>query len=182
MCSRLGTSASGGALVRCCAGASSARANLIGRSLAEVRLTQGSERREQFAVTGLIEEVAQAARLEANARGITFTVMPVEDGIAIEADRQVLSSVIGNLLQNAFKFTRPRTVVTLRVGTSVDRVLIEIEDECGGLPGTLPVCSARSTNEARTEAGLGLGLAYSRGPSKRIADESMRAPLQAAAA
>jgi hypothetical protein len=37
----------------------------------------------------------------------------------IEADRQVLTAVVGNLLQNAFKFTRPRTV-TLRVGTSAD--------------------------------------------------------------
>ena len=52
----------------------------------------------------------------------------------IEADRQVLASVVGNLLQNAFKFTRPGTTVTLRVGASAERVLIEIQDECGGLP------------------------------------------------
>ena len=46
--------------------------------------------------------------------------------MAIEADRQVLAAVVGNLLQNAFKFTRPRTTVTLRVGASAKRVLIEI--------------------------------------------------------
>ncbi len=60
--------------------------------------------------------------------------MPVEDGVAIEADRQVLAAVVMNLLQNAFKFTRPRTTVTLRVGASADRVLLEVQDECGGLP------------------------------------------------
>ena len=55
--------------------------------------------------------------------------------MAVEADRQVLAAVVGNLLQNAFKFTRPRTTVTLSVGASAERVLIEIQDECGGLPG-----------------------------------------------
>ncbi len=54
--------------------------------------------------------------------------------MAIEADRQVLAAVVMNVLQNAFKFTRPRTTVTLRVGASAERVLIEIQDECGGLP------------------------------------------------
>ena len=41
--------------------------------------------------------------------------MPVEDGVVIEADRQTLAAVVGNLLQNAFKFTQPRTNVTLRL-------------------------------------------------------------------
>ena len=88
--------------------------------------------------------------------------MPVEDGVAIEADRQVLSSVIENLLQNAFKFTRPRTVVTLRVAASADRVLIEIEDECGGLPGKTADLFRPFDQRGVDRSGLGLGLAYSR--------------------
>ena len=89
---------------------------LIHRSLAEARLTQGVQNREQFLVSGFIEELEPAATLDASARGITLIVMPVEEGVAIEADRQVLAAVVGNLLQNAFKFTRPHTTVTLRVG------------------------------------------------------------------
>src|SRR4029453_2201812 len=106
---------------------------LIGRSLAEVRLNQGVQNREPFLVSEFIGELAPAATLEANARGIGLTVVPVEDGVTIEADRQVLAAVVGNVLQNAVKFTRPRTTVTLRVGASAERVRIEIEDECGGL-------------------------------------------------
>ncbi len=64
---------------------------LIGRSLAEVRLTQSVQNREQFLVSEFIDELAPAATLEANARGIRLMVMPVEDGVAIEADRQVLA-------------------------------------------------------------------------------------------
>jgi len=137
--------------------------DLITRSLAEVRVRQGIQNREQISVAGFIEELAPAATLAANARGITLIVLPVEEGISIEGDRQVLGAVVMNLLQNAFKFTRPRTTVTLRTGASAERVLIEIQDECGGLPSgdvneLFRPFEQRSTNRT----GLGLGLAFSR--------------------
>jgi hypothetical protein len=136
---------------------------LIGRSLAEVRLTEGVQNLEQFPVAGFIEELAPAATLEANAKGIKLTVMPVEHGVAIKADRQVLGAVVGNLLQNAFKFTRPRTTVTLRVGASAERVLIEIQDECGGLPGgNVHELFHPFERRSADRTGLGLGLAFSR--------------------
>jgi signal transduction histidine kinase len=136
---------------------------LIGRSLAEVRLTQGVQNRARFPVSGFIQELEAAATLEANARGIRLIVMPVEDGVAIEADRQVLASVVGNLLQNAFKFTRPRTTVTLKVGASAERVLIEVQDECGGLPGgDVNVLFRPFEQRGADRTGVGLGLAFSR--------------------
>jgi signal transduction histidine kinase len=136
---------------------------LITRSLAEVRLTQDVQNREQFLVSKFIEEVASAATLEATARGIRLTVIPVEDGVAIEADRQILAAVVGNLLQNAFKFTRPRTTVTLRVGASAERVLIDVQDECGGLvTGNVDEFFRRFEQRSADRTGLGLGLAFSR--------------------
>jgi len=136
---------------------------LIGRSIAEVRLTQGIQNREQLLVSALVDEVAAAAVLDANARGITLSVLPVEAGVAIEADRQILTAVIGNLLQNAFKFTRPRSTVTLRVESSTDRVRIEVEDECGGLPGGNGQALFRPFEQRSADrTGLGLGLAFSR--------------------
>ena len=90
-------------------------------------------------------------------------MIPVEDGVAIEADRQVLAAVVGNLLQNAFKFTRPRTTVTLRVGASAERVLIEIQDECGGLPGgNVNELFRPFEQRSADRTGVGLGLAFSR--------------------
>ena len=136
---------------------------LISRSLGEARLTHGIQSREQFLVAGFIEEIASASTLEANARGIRLTVMPVEDGVAIEADRQVLAAVVGNLLQNAFKFTRPRTTITLRVGASAERVHIEIQDECGGLPsGNVDELFRPFEQRGADRTGVGLGLAFSR--------------------
>jgi len=136
---------------------------LISRSLAEVRLTQGVQNREQFLVSEFIEELAPAATLEANARGVGLMVVPAEGGVAIQADRQILAAVVGNLLQNAFKFTQRHTTVTLSVAASAERVLIEVEDECGGL-------AVENANElfrpfeqrSADRSGLGLGLAFSR--------------------
>ena len=108
--------------------------DLIARSLAEVRLTQGVQNGSNFSCPGSSKNSRRPQHWRQTPEGITLTVMPVEDGVAIEADRQVLAAVVMNLLQNAFKFTRPRTTVTLRVGASAERVLIEVQDECGGLP------------------------------------------------
>ena len=136
---------------------------LIRRSLAEVRLTQGVQNREPFLVSGFIDEIASAATLEANARSVRLTVLPVEDDVSIEADRQILAAVVGNLLQNAFKFTRPRTTVTLRVGATAERVVIEIQDECGGLPsGNVTELFRPFEQRSSDRTGVGLGLAFSR--------------------
>ena len=136
---------------------------LVSRSLAEVRLTQGIQNREPFLVAGFIDEIVSASALDASARGVRLTAAPVEDGVTIQADRQVLGAVVANVLQNALKFTRPRTTVTLRVGASAERVLIEIEDECGGLPGG-DVNELFRPFEQRSadRTGVGLGLAFSR--------------------
>ena len=136
---------------------------LISRSLAEVRLTQGLQNREEFSVAAFIEEVASAASLESSASGKHFIVMPVDDDAVIRADRQVLAAVLANLLQNAFKFTHSGTTVTLRVAVSVDRVLIEVEDECGGLLTGNPMTLFRPfEQQGANRTGLGLGLAFSR--------------------
>jgi hypothetical protein len=137
--------------------------DLIGRSLAEVRLTHGVQHPEPVLVSALIEDLAPAARLTANAQGITFTTLPIEQGVTIEADRHVLSAVLMNLLQNAFKFTRPHTTVTLRVDAGADRVLVEIQDECGGLPhGDVDELFRPFEQRSADRTGWGLGLAFSK--------------------
>ncbi len=136
---------------------------LITRSLAEVRLTQGIQNPERLVVATFINEVASASTLEANGRHVRLSVTPVEDGVEIRADRQILAAVVGNLLQNAFKFTKPRTTVTLSVHASPQRVLIEVRDECGGLAaGSVNELFLPFEQRSADRTGLGLGLAFSR--------------------
>jgi hypothetical protein len=136
---------------------------LVGRSLAEVRLTQGVQNKERFRVCEFIDELVPSAKIEAQSRGVTLAVMPIDNRATVEADRQVLAAVLSNLLQNAFKFTRPGTTVMLRVGASAERVLIEVQDECGGLVGGNVNELFRSFEQRGADrTGLGLGLAFSR--------------------
>jgi len=137
--------------------------SLIDRSLAEVRLRRGIQNLEAIPLATFVADVIAAATPDAHVRGLRLVVAPVDEGVAVEADRQVLSAVVSNLLHNAFKFTRPQTTVTLRVGNSEERVLIEIEDECGGLPSGNSDELFRPFEQRGTDrTGLGLGLAFSR--------------------
>jgi len=136
---------------------------LTGRSLAAVRLTEGAQNPVKFSVARFIDELAPAATMEGTARGIGLCVMPVDESVLVEADRQVLTAVVMNLLQNAFKFTRPGTTVVLSVGASSERVLIEIQDECGGLPsGNINELFRPFQQGGADRTGVGLGLAFSR--------------------
>jgi signal transduction histidine kinase len=136
---------------------------LIDRSLEEVRFTQGINTREPLLMSVLIDDVAHAAALDADAKRIKFVVTPIEDGVFVNADRQVLASALTNLLQNAMKFTRPGTTVTLTLVLHMDRVLIEVEDECGGLPdGTARDLFRPFTQRSSDRSGVGLGLAFAR--------------------
>ena len=133
---------------------------LIGRSLAEGRMTEQIHR-EPFLVGGFIDELAAAAALEAKTRGLILTVMPVEAGTAIKADREVLAAVVGDLLQNAFESTRPHTTVLLRVVAGAERVLIEIQNECSGFVDGTPNDLFPFEALGADRIGLGLGLAFS---------------------
>jgi signal transduction histidine kinase len=138
---------------------------LITRSLNEVRLTRGVQKREVFLVSDFINALSAAATLEADARKVALTIVPAADDASIEADRQVLAAVVGNLLQNAFKYTKPGTTVILRVIASDERVVIEIQDDCGGLHdagGDVNDLFQPYEQRSADRTGLGLGLAYSR--------------------
>jgi signal transduction histidine kinase len=137
--------------------------DLISRSLAEVRLTEGVQSPERFLLAPFVEELEPSVALVAAARDVTFVVGPVSDGLAVEADRKILASVVTNLLQNAFKFTKPRSTVTLRVSGIAERVLIEVQDECGGLPaGDSEDLFRPFEQRGANKTGMGLGLAFSR--------------------
>ena len=137
--------------------------DLIDRSLAEVRLESGVKNRERIRIREFIEEAEVVAVFEANERGLTLTVACDDDGAEVEIDRPTLASAVGNLLQNAFKFTHKNGNVTLKVRVTPDRVLIDIEDECGGLPpGGSEALFKPFEQRSADRTGLGLGLTISR--------------------
>jgi signal transduction histidine kinase len=136
---------------------------LVDSSVAQVRLDSGVRAPERVSVHQFIEEVEVGAFIEASARGLTLAVTPVEPGVEVKVDRPLLAAAVGNLLQNAFKFTRPHSQVSLKTSSTRDRVLIEVEDECGGLPaGESADLFRRFAQRGRDRTGLGIGLSICR--------------------
>lgn len=139
-------------------------ASLIERSIMDVRVKARMPARSKLlALDGLIAEARESASLEASARGCEFTVTHVDPTLAVDVDRELLLSAVGNLLTNAFKFTHRGTEVTLGAYAVADRILVEVSDNCGGLP----VAFAQKmflpfTQGSGDRSGLGLGLSISR--------------------
>jgi signal transduction histidine kinase len=110
-----------------------------------------------------VAEVKASASLEADSRGCAFIVADVEKGLAADVDRGLLLSAVGNLVQNAFKFTRPGTEVSLNVYPDGDRIMIDVVDHCGGLPpGAQEKMFLPFTQHGDDRSGIGLGLAICR--------------------
>ncbi len=111
--------------------------NLLERPLAAVKpMAVAPERHESIPLAGFINEVKTFTAPEAKARRCKFMVSDVDAGLEVYADRDVLFSVVGSLLENAFKFTHPLSEVSLNAYSAGDRILIDVADNCGGLaPG-----------------------------------------------
>jgi signal transduction histidine kinase len=154
------TGATGGVLDRALIGLG----NLIDRSLAEVRVAAGMQVEHRlFSLADFIAEIKLSAMLEAQVRECSLTVSHVDPLLAVDADRDLLLSATGNLLQNAFKFSRASSEISLNAYAVADRILIDVEDHCGGLPpGVAEKMFVPFTQMGADTSGLGLGLSISR--------------------
>ncbi|MEO8466830.1 MAG: HAMP domain-containing sensor histidine kinase [Gammaproteobacteria bacterium] len=148
--------ATGAALDRAHAGLRS----LVDGHLADVRVTAGLPPRHQpLSVADFVAETVLSASLDAKARGCQLRVTNVDKELAVDVDREMLASAVANLLQNAFKFTRFGSEVSLHAYASADRILIEIADHCGGLAPDANRVFLPFTQQGLDRSGLGLGLA-----------------------
>ena len=133
--------------------------DLIDRSISEVRMRTDPEVHiEKFALSVLVDQIFLTAKSEVHERAQTLT-NEIKSEIELETDRQLLLSAIANLTQNALKFTKHGGHIVLRSGGAGENVIIEIEDQCGGIPSQVvenlfkPFASG-----GFDQSGLGLGL------------------------
>jgi signal transduction histidine kinase len=138
--------------------------SVLDRSLAEVRLIAGSAVQPQMLVLAeFLDEIKLTASLEAEARGCQLTVKPVDRSLALHADHDLLTSAVGNLLSNAFKFTQAGTKVSLTAFDEGNYIRLEVQDHCGGLPPGDPEGLFRPFEQrGQDKSGVGLGLALCR--------------------
>jgi signal transduction histidine kinase len=136
---------------------------LTDKSLTQVRLEARQHRSQPVGIRELLEELEITAGLEAKAHKVQLAVSPVPGHLYVEGDRALLVSALGNLLQNAMKFTHPGSTVQLRTRHTEREVFLDVEDECGGLPAGKQESMFRPFAQyGYDKSGVGLGLSISR--------------------
>jgi len=137
---------------------------LIDRSLTDVCMIAGLPLRNAlFSLADFIGELKLSGTLEVQMRECVLIVSVVDKRLAVDGDRDLLLSAVGNLLQNAFKFTHPGTDVHLNAYSQGDRVLIDVEDNGDGLPSDdIERLFQPFTQGSGDKSGLGLGLSIAR--------------------
>ncbi len=136
---------------------------LIDRALAEVRMRiEPNAHLKLVRVNDILNEVEVTASYLARQRDLKLR-MQGPSSLHVLVDRHLFVSAVANLVQNALKFTHAGGAINVRAYKKDDRVLIEIEDECGGLPeGQIEELFIPGVKKAEDRSGLGLGLAISK--------------------
>ena len=137
--------------------------DLMEHALRDARADTGAPARvDQVEVERFIAEARVAAGMEARSRGCELVVASVEHGLLVQADTQMLHSAVFGLLQNALEITRPRGQVRLKAYARAGRVLIDVEDEGGGLPESESKSPLPGFTSGASRSGPGDGLSTTR--------------------
>jgi signal transduction histidine kinase len=114
-------------------------------------------------VLEIMDGVVEELRGPAAERGVTVSVAPLHEPVAVRCASGVLASLLSNLLRNAIKHMgeSARREVQVRILPRHDRVRFEVEDTGPGLaPELVPQVFEPYVRGPTTSApGLGLGLA-----------------------
>lgn len=137
--------------------------DLVDGTLAEIRTAASHHRPELVSMQAFINDIALAAQLQAEYKGVVYEAEPVDPALVIDVDRQLLESAVMNLLSNGFKYTHAGGRVALRARAEGGRALIDVEDGCGGIPETRgDPFRPFGDRRGKDRTGLGLGLSIAR--------------------
>ncbi len=113
---------------------------LLQRLVDDLRLLSLAEsghltlQRELVEVPDLLKAVAEVHQAGAHERGIELLVEVQGALPKVHADPDRLRQIVGNLLDNALRYTQAGGVITLRAGGGSEGVRIEVEDSGAGIP------------------------------------------------
>jgi PAS domain S-box-containing protein len=129
------------------------------------RITRGriDLRREPVDLSMLVGQAAEAARSLFDRKGQELTVTLPDAPVVLDADPTRLAQVLGNLLNNACKFTDPDGHVALVASRDGEQAVVRVRDDGIGLsadqiPRVFDMFAQVDSTLERSRSGLGLGL------------------------
>jgi signal transduction histidine kinase len=138
-------------------------AELIDTALTEVRLRiEPVVQLQRIRVFEIMSEVGITAGFDARSRNLVLQMQGYSD-LEVIADKQLVVSALANIVQNGLKFTPSGGTVQVRARKDRDRILIEVEDQCGGLSeDAIEDIFRPFVQKSSDRSGIGLGLTISR--------------------
>ena len=120
-------------------------------------------------VTDVVRTVAEQVQMVSNGHRVE---VDANGSITIMGDRDHLEQVVGNLVDNAIKYSPEGGPVRIRVRREGEQVHLAVEDEGIGIPAdqvarVFDIFYRTSEAERRRTPGLGLGLFITRGIVER---------------
>jgi signal transduction histidine kinase len=117
-------------------------------------------RKEKFPIDELVIANIRDARSQVANGKVKLEYEPT--GIMIEADRDRISQVISNLVNNAVKFTKEGTITIISSEDGSDHLVLKVRDTGAGIdPEIFPRLFNKFTT--KSEKGTGLGLFIAKG-------------------
>ena len=140
-------------------------ARLVDDLLDMSRITRGKIelRKERIELAPIIHQAVEAVRSQYRSMNHELTVTLPTQPVYLDADPARLAQVVGNLLNNACKFTDRGGRVSLIVEPGDDEVVVRVRDNGIGisaehLPRLFEMFAQVDTSLERSRDGLGLGL------------------------
>jgi len=141
---------------------------LVDDLLDVTRISRGKIRlqKDRLDLVDLVRQTVEDHRSLLEGREVALR-LPT-DSLCVVGDRTRLAQAVGNLLQNAAKFTPPGRAVSVSVARAGDGAVVEVVDTGMGIePDLLPRLfqpfAQGERSLARTRGGLGLGLSLVKG-------------------
>lgn len=129
------------------------------------RITRGKIgiRKQRIELASVINQAVETVRPICENRNHQLTVTLPSQPVYLNADPARLTQVVGNLLNNAYKFTRPGGQIRLTAEYEDGQAVIRVQDNGIGiaedqLPRIFEMFTQVDTSLERTQSGLGIGL------------------------
>jgi signal transduction histidine kinase len=126
------------------------------------RLRGGVVSPSDIGLRAFCEEIVAEGRPQIQEKNLRVEVA-IGEALTLRADPRLLRSALTNLVRNALKFTHPASTVKVRGEIAGNEVMVEVEDECGGLPpSAMERMFTPFTQADQDRTGFGLGLPIAR--------------------